>query len=52
MVGYFSLANLWPAKKRFDNMVLEGVEFSVSICKPWFIGLYPKGGVIPIGGSA
>lgn len=52
MAGYFSFTQLWPAKKRYDGMVVEGVKFSVTICKPWFIGLYPKGGVIPIGGSA
>jgi len=52
MVGYYGFKDLWPAKKRFDGMVLENVKFDVSMCKPWFIGLYPKGGVIPIGGSA
>ena len=40
------------AKNRFDGMVLDDIEFSVTMVKPWFIGLYPKGGVIPIGGSA
>ena len=51
LVGYFSYVNLIPAYRRFNGMVLDGIEFSVEICKPWFIGLYPKGGIRPIGGS-
>ena len=51
VVGYFSHVNLLPAWRKFNGMVLDGIEFSVEICKPWFIGLYPKGGIRPIGGS-
>ena len=51
LVGYFSQDHVLPAKKRYDGMVLEGVEFCVEICPHWFIGLYPKGGIIPIGGA-
>jgi hypothetical protein len=51
VVGYFSYTNLLPAFRRYNGMVLDGIEFSVEICKPWFIGLYPKGGIRPIGGS-
>lgn len=51
VIGYFTYQNLIPAWRRFNGMVLEGIEFEVEICKPWFIGLYPKGGVRPIGGS-
>ena len=50
LVGYFSKVNLLPAYRRFNGMEIEGIKFSVEICKPWFIGLYPKGGIIPIGG--
>ena len=51
VVGYFSYTNLLPAYRRYNGMVLDGIEFAVEICKPWFIGLYPKGGIRPIGGS-
>lgn len=51
LVGYFSHRDLLPAKKMFKDMVIDGIEFEVSICKHWFIGLYPKGGVVPIGGN-
>ena len=51
VVGYFSHKDLLPAFRRYNGMVLDGIEFSVEICKPWFIGLYPKGGIRPIGGS-
>jgi hypothetical protein len=51
LVGYFTYKILIPAWRRFNGMVIDGIEFEVEICKPWFIGLYPKGGVRPIGGS-
>jgi hypothetical protein len=52
LVGYFAQGNLLQAYRAYNNMVLEGIKFNVTICKPWLIGLYPKGGVIPIGGSS
>ncbi len=52
LIGYFSAKNILPAYRAYNNMVLDGIKFNVTICKPWLIGLYPKGGVVPIGGSA
>ena len=32
LVGYFSHKDVLPAWKRYDGMVLDGIEFSVEIC--------------------
>lgn len=50
LVGYFSQKNIEPALKKLNKTIINGVEITVEQAPSWFMGLYPKGGVLPIGG--